>query len=142
MNFDDNVGRYIGRIHYLFSQKLNLLLKKSETGITVDQFRLLTHLWKQEGISQQQLAELVRRDRASITRMVDILEKQGFIKRTADKEDRRINLVFLTKKGRELEPIASKAAQETLDISQQGFSEPERIALEGLLKKVIANLKE
>lgn len=142
MNFDDNVGRYIGRIHYLFSQKLNQLLRNAETGITVDQFRLLTHLWKQDGISQQQLAQLVRRDRASITRMVDILEKQGFINRAADIDDRRINLIFLTKKGKELEPIASQAAQETLDISQKGFSHPERQALEELLKKVIANLKE
>ncbi len=141
MDFEDNVGRYIGRIHNLFSYKLNELLRESEAGITVDQFRLLTHLWKEDGISQQQLAQLVRRDRASITRMVDILEEQGFINRTADKDDRRINLIFLTKKGKQLEPIASKAAQETLEISQKGFSKANRLAFADFLKKVIVNLK-
>jgi MarR family transcriptional regulator, organic hydroperoxide resistance regulator len=142
MNFEDNIGRYIGRIHSLFSYKLNQLLRESEAGITVDQFRLLTHLWKQDGISQQQLAQLVRRDRASITRMVDILEQQGFINRASDKDDRRINLIFLTEKGKQLEPIASKAAEETLNISQKGFSQSERKTLDELLNRVISNLKE
>jgi DNA-binding MarR family transcriptional regulator len=142
MDFEDNVGRYIGRIHDLFSHKLNQLLRESDTDITVDQFRLLTHLWKQDGISQQQLAQLVRRDRASITRMADILEQQGIINRTSDKQDRRINLIFLTTKGKQLEPIASEAAQETLEISQKGFSNAERLVLNDLLKKVILNLKE
>lgn len=142
IDFENNLGRYIGRIHYLFSQKLNQSLQKSETGITADQFRLLTHLWKQEGISQQQLAQHVRRDRASVTRMVDILEHQGFINRTADKKDRRINLIFLTKRGKQLESIAAQAAQEVLNISQKGFSKSDRAALIGLLQKVISNLKE
>jgi DNA-binding MarR family transcriptional regulator len=142
MDFENNLGRYIGRIHYLFSQKLNQLLRKSKTGITVDQFRLLTHLWKQDGISQQQLALHVRRDRASVTRMVDILEKQGFINRAADKEDRRINLIFLTKKGKLLESIASQAAQEVLELSQQGFSKSQQAMLTELLQKIISNLKE
>lgn len=142
MDFEDNLGRYIGRIHNLFSNKLNQLLRESEAGITVDQFRLLTHLWKEDGISQQQLAQQVRRDRASVTRMVDILEEQGFISRAEDKEDRRINLIFLTKKGKQLQPIASKAAQEALSISQNGFSKSERLALTELLKRMISNLKE
>lgn len=142
MDFEENLGRYIGRIHNLFSYKLNQLLRQYEADITVDQFRLLTHLWKQDGISQQQLALLVRRDRASVTRMVDILEEQGIISRRADNEDRRINLIFLTKKGKQLEPVASKAAQETLDISQKGFSKADRLALAELLKKVITNLKD
>jgi DNA-binding MarR family transcriptional regulator len=142
MDFENNLGRYIGRIHYLFSLKLNHLLRKSQTGITVDQFRLLTHLWKQDGISQQQLAQLVLRDRASVTRMVDILEEQGFINRVADKGDRRINLIFLTKKGKLLESIASQAAQEVLDISQKGFSKSQQVILTELLQKLISNLKE
>jgi len=142
MDFEENLGRYIGRIHNLFSYKLNQLLRQYEADITVDQFRLLTHLWKQDGISQQQLAVLVRRDRASVTRMVDILEEQGIISRRADNEDRRINLIFLTKKGKQLEPVASKAAQETLDISQKGFSKADRLVLTELLKKIITNLKD
>lgn len=142
MDFEENLGRYIGRIHNLFSYKLNQLLRQYEADITVDQFRLLTHLWKQDGISQQQLAVLVRRDRASVTRMVDILEEQGIISRRADNEDRRINLIFLTKKGKQLEPVASKAAQETLDISQNGFSKADRLVLTELLKKIITNLKD
>lgn len=141
MDFENNLGRNVGRIHYLFSQKLNVLLRNAATGITVDQFRMLTQLWKEDGISQQKLALYVKRDRASVTRMVDILEEQEIIRRVADKDDRRINLIFLTPKGKELEAIASNAAQEVLDIAQQDLSNTQKTTLSELLQKVIANLK-
>jgi DNA-binding MarR family transcriptional regulator len=141
MDKEQNFGRYIGRIHYLLSRKLTQLNEESGNGITADQFRLLTHLWKQDGITQQALALLLGRDRASVTRMVDILEAQHLLKRMADKNDRRVKRIVLTREGKLLKTKAYKAAEKSLEVALKGFSKTEQNQLMTQLEKVIRNLK-
>lgn len=141
MEIENNFGRYIGRIHYLLSRKLTQLNEASGNGITADQFRLLTHLWKQDGITQQALALLLGRDRASVTRMVDILEAQDILKRVADKKDRRVKRIVLTRKGKLLKTKAYKAAEKSLEVALKGFSKADQVLLMSQLGKVIQNLK-
>jgi MarR family transcriptional regulator, organic hydroperoxide resistance regulator len=142
MNFEATLGRQTGVLYYLLSRRLNELLTEAGTGITVDQFRLLTMLWPEDGITQQQLATLLGRDRASITRMTDILENQGVLVRISDKSDRRINLIYLTKVGKEIEPIAAACAKKVLDEMTRNFSAEEQTLFSNLLKRAIENLKE
>jgi MarR family transcriptional regulator, organic hydroperoxide resistance regulator len=141
MDIEHNFGRYIGRIHYLLSRKLTQLNEESGSGITADQFRLLTHLWNQDGITQQSLAQLLGRDRASVTRMVDILEEQGVLKRIADRSDRRVKRIVLTREGKLLKTKAYKAAGKSLEVALKGISKADQIVLMSHLKKVIHNLK-
>jgi MarR family transcriptional regulator, organic hydroperoxide resistance regulator len=141
MDKEQNFGRYIGRIHYLLSRKLTQLNEESGNGITADQFRLLTHLWKQDGITQQALALLLGRDRASVTRMVDILEAQHLLKRMADKNDRRVKRIVLTREGKLLKTKAYKAAEKSLEVALKGFSKTDQNQLMTQLEKVIRNLK-
>lgn len=142
MDFEKNIGRYIGRLSYLGLKRMNELLTEAGTGITADQFRLLTHLWKQDGIPQQQLALILGRDRAGVTRMIDILENQHIITRIADINDRRINLIFLTKTGKELETKAAECAQKYLNEIMEGFSEDEKQQFSDLLLRAVTNLKK
>lgn len=141
MNYEKTLGRQIGVLFHLLTRRLNILLAEGGTGITADQFRLLTMLWKEDGIIQQHLAALLGRDRASVTRMADILEEQGIVTRISDRSDRRINLIYLTKKGRELEAVAAAAAQQTLDETTKNFTETEEAAFSQLLQRAIENLR-
>lgn len=142
MDFEKNIGRYIGRLRYLGLKRMNELLTEAGTGITADQFRLLTHLWKQDGIPQQRLALVLGRDRAGVTRMVDILENQHIITRIADADDRRINLIYLTKTGKKLEKKAAECAQIYLNEMMEGFSEDEKQHFSDLLLRAVTNLKK
>ena len=65
--------------------------------ITIEQWSVLYHLWKQDGLSQQELCNATFRDKPSITRLVDNLEKLQLVKRVASEDDRRINRICLTK---------------------------------------------
>lgn len=141
MNYEKTLGRQTGVLYHLLSRRLNGLLAEAGAGITVDQFRLLTMLWKEDGITQQQLAAQIGRDRASVTRMTDILEEQGIMMRIPDKNDRRINLLYLTKKGREIEPIAAAAAQQVLDEMTKHFNEEEKTSFAQLIQRAIQNLR-
>lgn len=140
MNFEANLGRYISGLNHLLTKQLNEQLEQAQANITADQFRLLTHLWRKEGITQQEMANCLNRDRAGVTRMVDILENQGLIKRIADKNDRRVNLLFLTQTGKDLEKVARECAQKTLNILCSGFTETEKTLFETLILKGIKNL--
>jgi DNA-binding MarR family transcriptional regulator len=142
MNYANTLARYIGITYSLQSKRLNELLEENEVGITTDQFRLMTHLWKQDGVPQQNLACNLSRDRASVTRMVDILENEGFITRIPDKADRRVNLIYLTKRGKELEIKAAACAQRCLDEMTKNLSKEEQHTLSALLQKVMKNFGE
>jgi DNA-binding MarR family transcriptional regulator len=61
--------------------------------ITIEQWSILYHLWKEDCLSQQELGTRTFRDKASTTRLIDNLEKLGLVTRVASSTDRRINLV-------------------------------------------------
>jgi DNA-binding MarR family transcriptional regulator len=71
-------------------------------------------LWKEDGRSQQQLCNATFRDKPSITRLVDNLEKLNLVKRVPSEHDRRINLIYLTKQAQKLEEETMQIADETL----------------------------
>lgn len=56
-------------------------------------------------IGQQQLAELLNADKVTVVRILDYLEKEGFVKRRTNPDDRRCHLLYVTKKG---EPFVEK----------------------------------
>ncbi len=141
IDFENNIARQVGRLSHLFAQRLNTGLQAQGIGITADQFRLLTCLWRTDGLSQQQLAVQVGRDRATVTRMVDLLEDQLIITRIPDREDKRSNLIYLTKKGQQLESAAAQCGQVVLDQAKHGFSPEEEELLSSLLGRAIQNLR-
>lgn len=72
-------------------------------GITPQQFALLAFLWKQDGLSQTELAERTEVDRTTLGGLVDRLEKLKLVRRERHPQDRRAFLIFLTAEGRQLE---------------------------------------
>ena len=78
------------------ARRLQKNFRNAGLEITIEQWSVLYHLWKEDGLSQQELGNRTFRDKASITRLIDNIEKLGLVERIASKEDRRVNLVYLT----------------------------------------------
>ena len=95
--------------------ELNMAFQESEVNITMEQWGILKCLWQEEGISQKEIAERVNKDKASVTRTLDIMQNNNLIKRCEDGLDRRSYLIVLTAEGKNLEhnlrPIAQAANQ-------------------------------
>ena len=66
--------------------------------ITAAQFYVLSSLWETDGIKFKELAQKLSMDGATLTGILDRLERQGFVSREDDPEDRRSVLVFLAEK--------------------------------------------
>src|ERR1700733_12394708 len=77
----------------------NLQKKFAAAGlkITIEQWSVLYHLWKEDGKSQQELCVATFRDKPSITRLVDNLEKQQLVKRVPAESDRRNDMMHLAR---------------------------------------------
>ena len=110
--------------------------------ITREQFNILLVLSLSDGLYQTQIANILGKDRPNITRMIDILETKGFIKREKDDSNRRILKVYLTSKGKEKVDFA-KPLKERMSVAQyKGMSDEEILTLVSLLRKVRKNIEE
>jgi DNA-binding MarR family transcriptional regulator len=104
-----------GKASTAIARRLQKKFNNASLNLTIEQWSVLYHLWKQDGISQQELCNATFRDKPSITRLVDNLERLSLVKRVASETDRRINLVFVTKLGQKLEEETMQLADETLN---------------------------
>jgi DNA-binding MarR family transcriptional regulator len=111
-----------GKASTAVARRLQKNFKDAGIEITIEQWSVLYHLWKQDGQSQQQLCEATFRDKPSITRLVDNLEKSKLVKRVASKNDRRSNIIFLTKEAKNLEQTTMEVANLTLNEALEGVT--------------------
>ena len=71
---------------------------------------MLDILWEKRSLSQQNIADLIQKDKNSVTKIIDSLEKKNLVNRVVDQKDRRINKIELTKEGLALEKITTEVA--------------------------------
>ena len=129
-----------GKASTAIARRLQKNFKQANIDITIEQWSVLYHLWKEDGQSQQQLCDATFRDKPSITRLVDNLEKLKLVKRIADKDDRRKNLIYLTKEAQVLEEKTVEVANQTLNESLEGVINANIEIAKMVLQKVYDNL--
>ncbi|HPH24240.1 MAG TPA: MarR family transcriptional regulator [Chitinophagaceae bacterium] len=122
------------------ARRLQKHFRNEGLDITIEQWSILYHLWKEDGLSQQELCNRTFRDKPSITRLLDNLEKLQLVKRIASKEDRRINSVFLTDAALLLQDVTIALANQTMDEALVGVSKNEIETVKNVLQRVYDNL--
>jgi MarR family transcriptional regulator for hemolysin len=114
-------------------------IRESGLDITIDQWLVLKTIIDHPDLTQREIAAKVFKDHASITRMIELLVKRGYLKRSPNPTDRRQYKLELTSKGErvyeELVPIVAKNRETALE----GFSEEEIELLKGLLQRMTGN---
>lgn len=131
-----------GKVSMALNRKLFRNFKKQGLDITPEQWTVLAYLWEKDGVSQQQLCDATFKDKPSMTRLIDNIEKQKLVEREAHKNDRRSNLIFLTKKGKGIEEKANAAVYETMESALKGLSEKDIEHVRRLLKIIFDNIKD
>lgn len=110
--------------------------------ITREQFGILLVLSLGDGLYQTQIANILGKDRPNITRMIDVLETNGYIRREKDENNRRILKVFLTDKGKKKAEIVKPLKDRMNDAQYRGMSDEEIFTLVNLLRRVRKNIEE
>lgn len=130
-----------GKASTAIARRLQKKFNQAGLNLTIEQWSVLYHLWKEDGISQQELCNATFRDKPSITRLVDNLEKLKLVKRTPSVNDRRMNMILLTPEARKLQEESMALATETLNEALESVP-PDRIDIcKEVLQIVYDNLK-
>ena len=131
-----------GKVSTAINRKLHRNFRLNGIEISPEQWTILLSLWEKDGITQQDLCNATFKDKPSMTRLIDNMEKQHLVVRISDKRDKRTNLVYLTKTGRELESQSFKIAISTLREALQGISIEELKIGQEVLRKIFTNTKD
>ena len=120
----------------------NLALRLDGTGISPTQFRLLAHLMADGPLTQAELSEFLSITPPSTVKLVDRMERDGWVERQADKQDRRVNKIVCTNQAKEVWEEATVHSIDLLKQAYLGLSSAEIGATINVLKKVRSNLEK
>jgi DNA-binding MarR family transcriptional regulator len=112
----------------------------SQLGLHVSQELFLFVLWREEGLSQSELAARLRVELPTVTKAVQRMEHAGLLIRQADEQDSRVSRVYLTEKGRTLYAPALNIWQDVEARMLHGMTEIEQALLRRLLQQMVSNL--
>ncbi|NMA69612.1 MAG: winged helix-turn-helix transcriptional regulator [Desulfitobacterium sp.] len=133
-------GYKIDLVARLIAQRLSQNFKAHNFDVTIEQWRILLYLWKQDGQSQNSLALSTQKDEPSVSRILNNMEKHDLVVRKRHPSDRRTNLIYLTEKGRNLQDDLMAIGSLTNKEATEGISSEELKQCIETLNKVINNL--
>lgn len=131
-----------GKVSAAINRKLIRNFRQNDLEITPEQWTVLLFLWEKDGVTQQELCNATFKDKPSMTRLIDNMEKQHLVVRISDKNDRRTNLIHLTKYGKEIEDKARYVANKTLKEALNGLTLDELKISQEVLRKIFTNTKD
>lgn len=137
MNLQDSLGFLINKLAHKMATELDARLKQH--GVTISQWTILAVLWKHEGIAQVEIQQHLAIEGSTVTGIIQRMIREGLIERRTDSQDRRVQRVFLTEKGRGLEEKLVPEANAVNQTALQGLSEDEQAFFLRLVKRSLVN---
>jgi DNA-binding MarR family transcriptional regulator len=138
-NRDETTPWLVYKARHLLKKRIQNKLKDYD--ISSEQWSVLNTVYMKKGCNQITLAEILLKDGATITRILNILENKKLVRREKSTHDKREYLIYLTKYGLNLYnkalPVVLQNTKETDSI----FSDDELKQLHYLLNKLVLNLE-
>ncbi len=132
----EKLVREVNRLHFtVFHQTL------SSFGLGKGQPPILKYLSRNDGCKQSDIAKIEHLTAATVTVMLQTMEKNGLIERKNDENDLRIMRVYITQKGRDVQLKCDEAIENMEKEIYEGFTEDEIEAFKRLLTKKRDRLK-
>ena len=141
MNLSHQGGHLVAQIHQRGGRIFARILKRHRlVTITPAHGRILFALWERDGVSISDLVKRTSLSKSALSLTLDVLEKEGFIRRVPSPVDRREVLIRLTEKDRRLRSRYADVSREMAAIAYKGFSDSEIALFEKMLERVLSNL--
>ncbi len=141
-NTKNTLGYDIGRSSWYLKTLFNKYLRAEGQPLTQEQWSVLKIVRESQAISQTELAHRSLRDKTNITRILDGLEKKGFVERRKDEHDRRMYRIHCTPEGEDVLSSVYPVWAKVEKIYEKGLSKDEVDQLRSLLGKFCTILRE
>ena len=137
---DIDIGMLMSQVDRLCTKKFVQNARKFGMDISQDQWMVIGPIWKQKGISQKEIAEYCGKDKTSVTKIIDTLEKKNLLVRYSDQIDQRIKRVVLSNKGKDLMKNVMPVIEQHRNDLLEGIKSTEIEIFKIVLKKIHNNL--
>lgn len=128
-----------GRVTSAIARALQHDFSESGISISVGEWIVLLYLSECEGVSQNKLCADTYTDKPTMSRLLQSMEKKGYVKRSKESEDRRTNKVILTFSGRLMKNKAAKVADTTLRHALRGLGRDALVTSQDVLRRIFNN---
>lgn len=136
----ESIAHLIGKVRRAFTNHLNRSYQQAGLDINVQQFVVLVILWDKDSLPQQEIAELTGKDKTSIARILNNMEKKKLIVRRPCEKDKRQKLICLTAHGKSLKEKVIIHTQNNIHIAEKGISPHDMQICKNVLHKMYENL--
>lgn len=140
-SLEDIIFYQIDKTSRSYRQFAQRRLREEGITLTVDQWLVLKTLQENSEIQQNDLAEKVFKDPASVTRMIDVLVREDYLKRDYHETDGRRSRIVLTSKGKSVLMDIQKPVLRNRKIALKGISQDELQSLNSLLQRIWKNTR-
>lgn len=137
---EETIGFVAYRTSLSMKQYLLKNFKENGFDITVEQWGVMYRIFKNDGLSQNQIAEKVFKQGPNITRIIDDLEKKGLVLRSQDANDRRKYLLFLTETGTDCVMNLMKVIEKAKAGFSEGISQEDMMKTVNILNQIYHNI--
>jgi len=137
-DFENSVGFIVNNTAKAFQKALDAELRKN-VGVTISQWRVISTLVRQSGLTQKEIADKVGIEGSTLVPIIDKMEENGLVERKSDSKDRRINRIFLTKKSEATVDSITDVALELRKIIYKGLSQEKLESVNAVLRTIINN---
>lgn len=120
----------------------SLYSRLKDTGLTMGQPKILDYLKDNDGALQKDIAAACHIEPATLTALLNGMEKSGLAQRKTINGNRRSSHIFLTEKGREKLSLVSKEFEDIEKQAFEGLSDSQVSECMETLKKIYENLSE
>ena len=111
----------------------------TDSGVSGVQCTYLIRICRQPGISQDQLAGQLYKDKSVVARQIATLMQRGYVRRELSPTDRRVQQLYPTEQTLELLPRMLEVFSEWEKILTQGFTDEEKETVYSLLSRIYEN---
>lgn len=115
--------------------------RKNKVRISIDQWIILQCVSDSPGCSQQEIAEMTAKDPASVTRILRLLEKKKWVKRSVSEKDRRSVSSFISADGKKILTQCTKSAEQYRQKAMKGISRDELNQQREILDRLYENCR-
>ncbi len=137
MKNQDSIGHLIGCLHR--QARIYFDREMSGFGLGSGTFIFLLLLYKNDGISQNELSKMLNFDKANTTRGIKKLLELGYVRREKDKNDSRAYKLYITRKSNEIKADIITVLESWTEVLSSGLTESEIQQSFNLLEKMKDN---
>lgn len=142
-DFNKTLAPWIGKTFKMMKSFVSERLKEHTNDVTMEQWIVLKILHEDhDGLVQNELAFITNRNKTTLTRLINSMEKKNLVARIPSKNDSRKNLIFLTKNGKELFLKIKPVILQCIEKMQAGLTKEEKEFFIEIMTKIQNNFKQ